>query len=949
MCVACCVCITLLYLQVYQQSQSNKKSIHKTIKDGCKSLQFYGNSYRMIPEGLHPQVCHLHMHVSEETTPKKGTKSTAGHSKGKQQSRLSFGLYQGHVPGTLKDAELLIWKQRYALSDRENLNMQQAVAACVNPQKLLSLQEQSKVVDDNEHCDAAECSSTTTGSQLSLDRWVEWQRASVSTGHVGHSTTTHQLVSVLQFTENVTVTPDFIMSYNTEMQMFLNHDDVLLSSSRQRNEAEAISSSSMPTSESNRKGKRRLCFDSEDEDFVSNSINKKQTTMIRPSVAKNSKSSSMDVSISNNMVDSTSVDNEGVAGNEGVADSPLHAPDSSSVIPPPPNIDSLSWMDQLPLSQSPNRTVTSAPLPLNYSTPVKTPLKTATKFHSPNKDKTSPKLPHHITTVGTASKSVSVSSSKPLSPKQCTPASPKGNMPKLVATVRPSSQSSQNSEKIVTPLKQTKLTKSPKQVSLVGTPSFMKHFEGNQATNQPNLSTNEVKQTMSSKQKKQLPSKSSLQLKKKHGGTLVAQANLTTPTKTSIIKPTTPMGRHAFASKSPSIGSPMCVAESPGRFDDAIDTIPESDIECEGTPTASGGSDSRVMNNKTEEDSFAVLHNKKKNIHQPSFLCTQIPPATSSARTKRKVVDLSDDDFTPVKKKRKFDKRLSTNSTQEEDYLDLEAEVSSSDVTMTEDNVQEQTDAYDVDDSFINDATQLTQLPSKSPVNMQAIYKQSLISPNNAMFADKQVGQGAKYRMQISRSHKLLHHFTGRAGIKILPTDQSSSGIANESLTGSEAEEEYLPLSQDDDVIPDDYIIPDDVIDDEFMHDDVTDVTPMKPSNRRAVIMSPESVPSPTSSHHQTMSDVAPKRTLFSAQKKPPMATSDSSSHNKHIVVSPSLIVSCNKLFFHVHKLKFYYPLNHHMAKILAMNFCSLVWQSGRFQQNTNFTDCSCLYMKYSH
>ena len=879
MCLSYCCVYTL---QVYQQSQSSKKSIHRTIKDGCKSLQFYGNSYRMIPEGLHPQVCHLHMHIPEETTPKKGTKFTAGHAKGKQQSRLSFGLYQGHVPGTLKDTELLIWKQKYAMSDTESLNLQQAVTACVNPQKLLCLQEQSKIVDDS---DTAECSSTTTGSQLSLDRWMEWQRAPVSTGHIGHSSTTNQLVNILQFTENVTVTPDFIMSYDMEMQMFLNHDDVLPSSSRQRNEEEAISSSSAPVTKSrpsDRKGKRRLCFDSEDEDFISN-INKKQTTTVMgPSVTKSSKSSSIDVLISNDVVDSTS------AGNEGVADGPLHVVDRSSIIPPPPNIDSLSWMDQLPLSQSPNRTITSAPLPLNYSTPVKTPL-TATKLLTPakvpNKDKTSLKLLPH-TPVGTSSKStksVSVGGNKFLSPKQSTPASPKLSKPKLVATVRPSSQ---NNDKIVT-AQQTKLTTSPKQVSLVGTPYLVRHSDGNQATNQPKPSTSKVKQTNSkttaSRLKKQSPSKSSpLHLKKKRGDTsinLVGQTNLKTPTKTSTVQPGTLVGRHTLALKSPSVGSPVCVAESPGRFDDVIDIIPESDMECEEIPIATScGSGGCVKSNETEEDSFAVLHNKKKNIHQPSFLCTQLPPVTSPARTKRKVIDSStDDDFTPVKKKGKFAKHSSIDTTQEEgeDYLDLEAEVSSDDVTMTEDNVEEQTDAYDVDDSFINDATQL---PSKSPVNMQAIYKQSLISPNNVMFASKQAGQGAKYRMRISRGHTLLHHFMGTAGIKILPTDQSHSGIANESFTGSEAEEEFLPLSQDD-----------------VIHDDVIDVTPKKPSNRRAVIMLSESVVSPTSSHHQTVRDVLSKKTLFSPQKKPPVADSSS----EHIIVSPSLIVSCEKLFFH--------------------------------------------------
>ena len=102
----------------------------------------------------------------------------------------------------------------------------------------------------------------------------------------------------------------------------------------------------------------------------------------------------------------------------------------------PPNIDSLSWMDQLPLSQSPNRTVISvAPLPLNYSTRVKTPLKTTTKVPD--------------TPVGTSSKStksISAGGNKFLSPEKSTPDSHKVNRlskTKIVAVVRP--LSSQNS------------------------------------------------------------------------------------------------------------------------------------------------------------------------------------------------------------------------------------------------------------------------------------------------------------------------------------------------------------------------------------------------------------------------------------------------------------------------------------------------------------------------
>ena len=100
------------------------------------------------------------------------------------------------------------------------------------------------------------------------------------------------------------------------------------------------------TSDSIRIWKRRVCSDSENNDFTSNSINKKQKTKVMgPSVAKSSKISSTDVSISNDVVDSTS------AGNEGMADGPLHVADCSSIIPPPQILTPLvGWISCLCLS-----------------------------------------------------------------------------------------------------------------------------------------------------------------------------------------------------------------------------------------------------------------------------------------------------------------------------------------------------------------------------------------------------------------------------------------------------------------------------------------------------------------------------------------------------------------------------------------------------------------------
>ena len=58
--------------QIYLKSQSNKTSIHRAIRDGCKSLQFYQAAPRMIPRHIHPEVHKMHMSIDAYVDPKTG-------------------------------------------------------------------------------------------------------------------------------------------------------------------------------------------------------------------------------------------------------------------------------------------------------------------------------------------------------------------------------------------------------------------------------------------------------------------------------------------------------------------------------------------------------------------------------------------------------------------------------------------------------------------------------------------------------------------------------------------------------------------------------------------------------------------------------------------------------------------------------------------------------------
>ncbi|ESO87655.1 hypothetical protein LOTGIDRAFT_127429 [Lottia gigantea] len=73
--------------QIYNQSQYSKKSIHKAILSGGKSLQFYQHNPRMIPNGLIPQ-CHK-MYITVQNNYKNSKQSKTGNSS--KQSTIKTG------------------------------------------------------------------------------------------------------------------------------------------------------------------------------------------------------------------------------------------------------------------------------------------------------------------------------------------------------------------------------------------------------------------------------------------------------------------------------------------------------------------------------------------------------------------------------------------------------------------------------------------------------------------------------------------------------------------------------------------------------------------------------------------------------------------------------------------------------------------------------------------
>ena len=96
--------LVLLFYQIYNQSVSSKKSIHKAILNGAKSLRFYPNNPRMVPVSLQPQCHKMYITIPEENKKTQAIKNKRSSFGGKQRQSIPDAIKkQGEIYFHLQD------------------------------------------------------------------------------------------------------------------------------------------------------------------------------------------------------------------------------------------------------------------------------------------------------------------------------------------------------------------------------------------------------------------------------------------------------------------------------------------------------------------------------------------------------------------------------------------------------------------------------------------------------------------------------------------------------------------------------------------------------------------------------------------------------------------------------------------------------------------------------
>ncbi|NWT76148.1 FANCM protein, partial [Prunella himalayana] len=187
--------------RTYNQSQCNKRSIHKAIS-GNKTLRFYQHSPRMVPEGINPKV-----HKMFITAEKQEQSTSRVLSKERRSSQKQMN---SHESWSLSPEEFEIWDRLYRIKESDGIK--EPVLPRVQFETLGNLEETPEPGEG-------------AAQELSLCEWSIWQNQPLPTSLVEHSDRCHLFISAMEMMELMRHQQGDC-SYEQELQPHLRMEDV---------------------------------------------------------------------------------------------------------------------------------------------------------------------------------------------------------------------------------------------------------------------------------------------------------------------------------------------------------------------------------------------------------------------------------------------------------------------------------------------------------------------------------------------------------------------------------------------------------------------------------------------------------------------------------------------------------------------------------------------------
>ena len=706
-----------------------------------------------------------------------------------RQPRLSLGpppLSKASQRGCLSPEELEEWSKRFSLPDRELRACERAVGQCFRPLPLLGLSRLKMRGEGRGNRDTPignrgnrNRNNSTPATPLnasviqkyplSLSKWVRWQTGQTHFKMVGPSAKGKQFVSLLEFMDLMYSCEGLGESYDSEMAAFLDRDDIHEDGGATSDDVRSAGSG-VERERRGRKGRRRRMLPSNSSD---DDDFRDEGVGKGPTAEKSSKitSAEEDIELIAPKISSPLSDQQNQDHLPG-SDGRDLPPASQHVIPRPPSCDSLDWLDTIEPTQ------VSTPLPLSSSSTSLRPPPPDFQFAFPHTPPSSRKGKTSFVTPLTTPRH-----KKPRSTEHHPPPASGAN---TTGAIDPPSE----------------LMESLDLFSDIPSAVLFDDFS--------DVGTSQLAQ---GEREDEEPAEEPKDRETQH-------------------------------------------------YDPNITSIPESEDEgeeMEGSGVAPGGvsgdahcNADRGNGDVSEDSLIGGCGQKRRKFARPDFLLTQAPPKTPPTYLESSAAAGSSDDedfLEPlsrrVRRRRGLEEREPLTTTaavagkrvcvESEDFLEREAELSGegSGGEDEREEVEGERDEYDMEDSFINDNSVLTQVPGDkhffffvslflpvplqvtpsqlpkeklrskklSPANMADVYRQSLMSPQDTVFGGRRRGRGNGYRMVLSQRHHILNHYLGEAGGKkrlFHGEGRRREGRGGESGEESEAEEVRVCYGEED-------------------------------------------------------------------------------------------------------------------------------------------------------
>lgn len=794
----------------------------------------------MVPRHMFPEVRKVHMEVGEFV----GKGGTSHKPTKRNQGRLSFGLNLKNDPKGvyLTSDELTYWHSNFALPDVEAGSIEQAMKECLSHKPLMVLNTRGEDTSIN----TPSCSvhmETNKKTKISLDHWIVWQTAPTRTHFIGHSSSCDTLRNVLQFTDHLQMNPDLAQSYEMEMKAFINEDDFLTDEKEEETKK--------PHPPKNKKHVIRVISDSSDDEDFRPVSKKLESTKTEPNENETNKSPNLhrNNEMSPNDRVSPIVPNDRVSPINSVplvTDDPVlpidinsndrvlptiieddvmsvedfDLPATQSVVPCPPTMDTLNWLDDFMASQKNTSTSLQDPS-FVYKSQTKIPKHQSES--DPIQDRhwsVSDSIPtRHQSESGTVPGRHQFESDSIPAKHQSESGTvssehqsivPDGHQSELIPT-ECQSQSSDSTRSLV----DHDLMDNFEDIPSVVLFDDKDNFEEMEFINDQRRE-NELECTVIPESPERPPLSSHMEsvtsLVPTGGHT---HHHMYTPNKPSL-HPTNNLFKSPIPLKSPhNIAQTPCTTSTP--------------------KIVKGPKQLSIQTPDSEDRLFRQVNNRKRPIaiRQPDFLCSQVLPTKTKPPIKTTIAsnmsfedyDDDDDDFMMQPLMKRIKGRtcpeehkphlLITDSRREETDIDkveecnnfIEEEAEEVDADLAGQPVckgveSESSNEYDYNDSFINDNSVLTQHVNtaatithnitKSPLDMGAVYRRSLMSPDN-LFNGKRRGHGNQYKLVLSQRYKILNHYIKKAHLNVSSeTKRSHQRRRKRNDSGSEAEEVYM-------------------------------------------------------------------------------------------------------------------------------------------------------------